>query len=269
MKGTIYYFRPYNEDNMTSALKRGRIACETIRIYLDKGTCNESVKAIQAQLANLPFKIKTISATSLLQKEWEAKTVALIMAGGQCSEWDKSLGTDGIRRIRQFVQNGGKYLGICAGAYFAARASLFQLQDLPPIIKERPLAFYPGCASGPILTTSNHLSPKAALAVRIKLLTKKGFCYYQGGCSCDIAEDKPGIKILARYKRPYTGSAILSCDVNGGKAILCGPHPEFAWNSTLATEATEPAFRHLVDALSPEEGFRKDIWDVMLRELLA
>lgn len=254
---------------MTAALKRGRVACETIRIYWDKGTSNGSVKAIQQQLAHLPFKIKTISADSLLRKEWEAKTVALVMPGGQCSEWDKSLGADGIKRIRQFVQNGGKYLGICAGAYFAAQHSLFQLQDAPALVKERPLAFYPGCASGPLLTTANHLSPEAGLAVRIKLLAKKGLCYYQGGCAFDITEDTAGIKILARYKRPYTGSAILSCQVRAGRAVLSGPHPEFVWDNTLDTEATKPAFRHLVNALSPEEGFRQDIWEVMLRELFA
>ncbi len=250
---------------MTSALKRMREARETIRIYCDAGTHQTSIIAIKNQLKDLPYKLKTITAGQLLQKDWEAKTVALIMGGGSCSEWDTSLGQEGIRKIRQYVTNGGKYLGICAGAYFAAAYSIFQQQDREDIIKERSLGFFPGVASGPLTTTAHHLSPKSALAVRIKLLAKSGLCYYLGGCSFNTVEEERGIKVLARYKRPYQGNAIVSCQVNKGKAVLCGPHPEFPWDNTLTVT---PEINHLKRMLSSEETFRQEIWQVMLQELL-
>lgn len=264
----------------TASHKRDRDAYEAIPpkkilIYQDAGTCPSSLKAIEAQLLRtleIPFTTKMVNSTYLLTKTWEHKTFALIMGGGSCSEWERSLGLEGMLKIQSFVQNGGRYLGICAGAYFAAATSLFHLQGTAPIIKKRPLSFYPGRAIGPIATMSDHLSPQAALAVGIDLLSSnglyKGLGYYQGGCAFDITEDRNFTKVLARYGQPYQGSAIIGCKVGQGNAVLCGLHPEFLWDIHLATERTLPELRTLVQSLYPQEDFRQEIWKTMIQELL-
>jgi uncharacterized membrane protein len=37
-----------------------------------------------------------------------------------------SCSADGVRRVRDFVEKGGGYLGLCAGAYFAASSIEFE-----------------------------------------------------------------------------------------------------------------------------------------------
>lgn len=257
------------------SLKRDReefeaIPLKKILIYQDEGTCLSSLNAITSQLQKTleaPFTTKLVNSNYLKTKSWEIKTFALIMGGGHCSYWETALGTSGMLKIHHFVVHGGRYLGICAGAYFAAATSIFHLAGQSQITKTRPLAFFQGTATGPLNTTSNHLSPKAALAIKVDLLSKKGRCYYQGGCSFDITEDSPTTKILARYRTPYQGSAIIACSLGKGKAVLCGLHPEFLWEESLANHKTQQEFRTLVEKLTPQEPFRQDIWKAMLEEL--
>lgn len=230
-----------------------------VLIYRDDGISTESIKAIETQFRD--FKTKFVDANYLRTKAWEKKSAALVMGGGHCSPWEAKLGQQGMIKIHNFVaHHGGKYLGICAGAYFAAATSIFQGQ--PP--KQRPIAFYPGTASGPLNNTANHLAPESALALKVSLFAKKGLCYYQGGCGFDITEPTESTRILARYCKPYKTSAIISCTVGIGKAVLCGLHPEFCWTDFTTRDQT---IAPMAETLAQQESFRQDIWRTMLQEL--
>ena len=45
----------------------------------------------------------------------------LIIPGGYTAQYVDALGEEGFEQIREFVAGGGGYIGICAGAYIAAR----------------------------------------------------------------------------------------------------------------------------------------------------
>src|SRR5262245_2235164 len=126
-----------------------------VLVYSDVGTYEQSTEAIVLQLKqSLPWlKIKKINSQYLCSKSWENKSDVLVMGGGMCGEWEKNLQVEGMRKIRDFVLNGGKYLGICAGAYFGASESIFSLVGKPIIEKMRPLQFYQGRAIGPLFPT--------------------------------------------------------------------------------------------------------------------
>ena len=51
---------------------------------------------------------------------------------GEASSFDYLLGNNGSR-IKQFVQDGGKYLGICMGAYWAGKHYLNMLSDVDAV----------------------------------------------------------------------------------------------------------------------------------------
>jgi len=40
--------------------------------------------------------------------------------GGDMYQYSQSLSTEGISRVRSFISDGGGYIGICGGGYFAA-----------------------------------------------------------------------------------------------------------------------------------------------------
>jgi len=56
---------------------------------------------------------------------WENRCI-LVFPGGKASCWDDQLGST-VHSIRSFVERGGNALMICAGAYFSAEESLFQI----------------------------------------------------------------------------------------------------------------------------------------------
>ena len=45
----------------------------------------------------------------------------LIVPGGYTATYVSALGKDGFEKVREFIAGGGGYIGICAGAYIAAR----------------------------------------------------------------------------------------------------------------------------------------------------
>ena len=74
----------------------------------------------------------------------------LVMPGGADLAYCEKLNGEGNALIRQFVENGGAYLGICAGAYYACNAIEWAMGTHQEIAGPRELAFYPAMASGPV-----------------------------------------------------------------------------------------------------------------------
>ncbi len=64
---------------------------------------------------NVPFKLLT--AKDLINNDMDFSL--LIVPGGSARLKSQALGEEGQDKIRQFVKNGGKYLGFCGGAGFA------------------------------------------------------------------------------------------------------------------------------------------------------
>ena len=126
-----------------------------VLVYEDEGVNMQSSEALVTQLRALldsAISIQKVGSDYLKTQSWEDKTIALVMGGGKCTPWEKSLEESGMHKIRDYVLGGGKYLGFCAGAYFASAESHFS--SLPK--KNRPLAFFKGKAKGPLFDTENY-----------------------------------------------------------------------------------------------------------------
>ena len=55
----------------------------------------------------------------------------------------------GNRKIEQFVQQGGTYIGFCAGGYYGSSKCEFEVGDkYLQVIGDRELAFFPGICRG-------------------------------------------------------------------------------------------------------------------------
>jgi glutamine amidotransferase-like uncharacterized protein len=85
-----------------------------------------------------------------------------IMPGGASRFYAEKLDGAGTTQIRHFVEQGGVYLGICAGAYFAARDIAWTPPTGLHIHRSHELGFYDGVLSGPMChpdfkTDSNQL----------------------------------------------------------------------------------------------------------------
>jgi glutamine amidotransferase-like uncharacterized protein len=204
----------------------------TIFVYADKGVGPKSLTfSLQVLKEAYPHAVRAIDHKTLLNTSWEEESELLVFPGGYDTPFQQSLGGVGNARIKAFVERGGKYLGICAGAYYASSCIEFEKGGKLEIVEKRELGFYPGKAVGPALGLGEfcYLSDKGAKPARIEWEQrsapfKESFLYYNGGCAFEGDFEK--VEVIARYGENKQ-AAIVLCQVEKGKALLLGVHPEF------------------------------------------
>ena len=197
-----------------------------ILIYNDDGASDDCVKALTQWLPNQT--IELISSAELQKKTWMSKTNLLIMPGGRSLPFYKKLGALGNQNIKKFVEEqGGSYFGICAGAYYACRKTIFA-KGLPlELILPGELNFFEGNAIGPVFAADEfyYHSERGARIVEIIFENNDVHrVYCNGGC---YFENTNQARVLARYqlnKQP----AIIVCTVGLGRVLLSGVHPELS-----------------------------------------
>ena len=149
----------------------------------------------------------------------QSKHHILIIPGGTARKQQNDLGSEGIEKIKEFVKNGGGYVGICAGAYLAS---------LPPI--DRPTK--PGIG----LINASYMLPEKMLNLRGNILVNtvngnKWMAYHNGAVFDGIDSDVEIIGLIKkmegiRWKKLLGQSCILKSKYGKGTVVVCGPHPE-------------------------------------------
>ncbi len=211
-------------------------------VYVYKGQGAEEVDDYVKSLSEvLPsvFTVRLIDPKGIIGGGLD-DGVLLVMPGGADLPYCKALKGVGNLKIKRFVQAGGRYLGICAGAYYASSSIVFDPQDAKNCIKgARELGFFKGVAYGPLMKKYVPGDPAGILAEKIEL--PGGYysrLYYNGGPTFlnvttekvlgyyvkegDAWYDKPLLDKRMRGKFP----AILSIPYGQGKVVLSGVHLE-------------------------------------------
>ena len=159
----------------------------------------------------------------------------VIQPGGGCTKQYKALGDDGAEAIRRFVKGGGKYYGVCAGAFLAMQQSRkdYPRLGLIPFKGDDP-AHYRGDGPIKIALTDDGV---AALGTTNRTRT----VIYFGGPAAVPGEpvEDTDVKVLAEYagrlintKQPEPveemagKGAFLGGRVGKGKVFISCPHPE-------------------------------------------
>jgi len=222
-------------------------AHKNILVYAGPGVGPKSLANTVALLQSLvadPYTIKTVDSDTIIGTEWLNDTALLVMPGGADAPYMEKLTGIGNQNIRDYVQNGGKYLGICAGAYYAADRIEFAKDDPRlEVIAARELKFYPGLVEGPTYDGFDYVAPQNINGMRAAMISwqadqpfavnKKFVAYYNGGGHFVAAEEYPQITVLARYNLDTPSQAadpvaIIECKYGKGTAILSGLH--FEWD---------------------------------------
>lgn len=192
-----------------------------------------------------------------------------VMPGGADLAYCKKLNGAGNDNIRGFVELGGTYLGICAGAYYACRDIAYHKGRNDEICAPRELAFIPATAVGslPELTPPHNATLDTAAIVDITLQDgKSAQVFYQGGCRFDLDMDHD-TEILATYAQ-IAGNppAIIRRRVGLGRVILSGVHfeitPECLPDHRVKTESEKEALTRLCTSFN--EGYNVTEWQSAL-----
>jgi glutamine amidotransferase-like uncharacterized protein len=138
----------------------------------------------------------------------------LIVPGGYTARYVDALGEEGFERIREFVAGGGGYVGICAGAYIAARN--VEVPGRPPGL-------------GIIEIENDRRAGRGLRTITVAQPEHPVVNGYEGGVDIwyqngPMMKAGEGVETLAVYEEG--GAAIVCATYGEGKVIIFSPHPE-------------------------------------------
>ncbi len=244
---------------------------DTVYIYADKGVSAESLAqtlyTMHAKLDN-KYNIKTLNANAVISGKWRDNAALFIMPGGADVPYDKALRGKGNQQIKDFVQTGGAYLGICAGGYYGSQKVEFAPGTPLEVTGSRELAFFRGTASGPALAPYSYDSNKGARAARLTLPNgdlQHATIFYSGGSLFTANPLPKNTSVLARYQDlPNQPVAIIKTKVGAGTAILSGVHLEY--DPALMNRA-DTYLPPIITALEQHQHEREQLLNLIFREL--
>lgn len=279
---------------------------ENLILASGNGTTIESVRHCLYTLRRLlspNYAVIPVTGDMLLKEPWQSSCAALVFPGGADQGYCRTLNGAGNRRIRQYVEQGGRYIGFCAGGYYGTGRVEFEVGNkLLEVVGDRELALYPGACRGCAFRGFVYHSEKGARAAELSI-NRSAFTsgsipnvlksYYNGG---GVFVDAPkfadqGVEVLADYNDKLDvdagvgRAAIVYCKVGQGAALLTGPHPEFVygfhkaiddWSLTKSRFASQnlrkpdedvPNFKNVVDELAKDEKHRMDFLKACLSKL--
>lgn len=187
----------------------------------------------------------------LLYPDGQPRYKVLFVNGGKATEHGESLDEKALSNIRQFYNNGGSYVGTCAGAFFAAKGS-------GNVDYSCYLSIWPYRLNHTGITNS---SSGMFIDVNSPLLNYSDFggdfyiedVRHNGGCY--PGEMPQSTEILARYDYPSSNKVHMQPSAwaykdgdQTGRMILEGSHPEEAGNGEKR-DFTASMIQYAIDGL--------------------
>lgn len=250
----------------------------TIYVYVDDGADPFCAACLLRALHEAHGHAEMIDAPTLLAGGWQESCDALAFPGGADRPYAEKLDGSGNRLIRAYVEAGGRFLGVCAGAYYACRRIDFTGADFA-VKAERQLGFFPGTAVGSL---NNLAAPyrvqdlNCAAAADLHAPAGPGTALYWGGCRFEPDADSLNVDFLARYAAlpQEDNAAAVRTQVGRGKAILVGVHAEVRGEDfdRHRHDYPEPDTRHVratVAALYEGEPGRERFFQGLVQALLT
>lgn len=206
-----------------------------VLIYNGNGTSKDAVQQTYNTLKSIlghAYDVMQVDATTLQKEPWQDSCSLLVIPGGRDTPYCQDLKDV---PIASYVRGGGRYMGLCAGAYFASAHIEFEKDTKLEIVGDRALGFFPGLSRGTMYPGFVYNSEKGARSVSIRQnQTSNSFkAYYNGGGYFVNAEKAENVKVICTFEDPglndenETAAAAVQCQVGKGQAILFGFHPEY------------------------------------------
>lgn len=207
-------------------------------VYKGKGVGPQSFRdAIATLRACLPndFSVQSIDTDAVIKGDLLRQARLFVLPGGRDVPYDEDLRGVGNSNLRHFVEQGGGFLGICAGAYFGCAEVVFQRGREMEVTGTRELGFFPGTAEGPLFDPTRfcYESEKGAMAVCVRVGADMFPLYYNGGCHFVDAADS--MDVIGHYHNAGDPplAAIVGRRVGAGYVVLSGVHCEYRPESIL------------------------------------
>jgi len=101
-----------------------------VAIYRGSGAPDGSVENVKRRVDSIPGATVTVLAAEEVGSTDLKAFDVVVFPGGAARSQAKAIGEAGLKNVREYVRNGGGYVGICAGAYLACSNFDWSLQLL-------------------------------------------------------------------------------------------------------------------------------------------
>jgi glutamine amidotransferase-like uncharacterized protein len=157
--------------------------------------------------------------------------------GGWADDYRVDLGNSGMNQIRSFVEEGGAYVGMCAGAFLACEETVWTEDDYTEYL-HYGLSLFGGSGIGPIVGIADWPDIVITeISVNTSLeefglggeLESRSVMYYGGPYF--VLDGSQNVTVLSRYE--YNDEpAMVAFEYGAGRVFLSGPHPEWEEDSS-------------------------------------
>jgi len=239
----------------------------TIYLYNDDGVSQDGIMHFQntfSVIFDQRYRVKLISANEVLSKSWQKDAILFVIGGGRDIPYHEKLKGKANQKITQFVQNGGAFLGVCAGAYYASASFSFAANTAYAIDAKRELCFFPGRSIGPFQAEYDPHSNKEAKSQNIFFKKKSDsmHLFYNGGGYFEDADPK---EVIASFDKSHTYPAIVLRKFGKGRVLLSGVHFEY---DSKHFDSTDRHMQKLQPKLTGDDKKRLEFVDEILHSLV-
>jgi glutamine amidotransferase-like uncharacterized protein len=242
-------------ESEASAAKTNAGPPAQVAVFADAGAWHLGTQSVVHALETDGVRCRVLDRSRINQKS--LRDVQAFIAPGGYSFYQKSAaGDQGMGAIRNFVSRGGRYLGICAGAYLASKDVLWEGSHYP-----YPLEFFDGTAEGAVDEIAKW-PDSAGVALSLTEAGRKfgltgiaeGNFYYKGGPRFLGGTD---YTVLGNYSDGTP--AMIARRFGQGDVCLTGIHFERPAPLDAGDDAPSPPtagaiFRTLLKLKQPEGG---------------
>jgi glutamine amidotransferase-like uncharacterized protein len=221
-----------------------------VAIYHDQGVWPAGRTAIENMLTAHQVPWQSVDAQELNAGALSQVDV-LWLPGGWSGDYEERIAARGMEHIRRFVRGGGRFVGICAGAFFASSLIVWEGETF-----DYPTGLFAGQAVGPLAEiapwpqcamTGLHLEPRHPINAR--LASPRRQLYYGGPIF--VAGQVQAMDIVATYAANGEPAAI-TCRYGQGRVFLTGLH--FETGPECLGQASHPAAAHPLQGADWEFG---------------
>jgi len=202
-----------------------------VLIYTGPGTWDDGVTAFENFLEFKNLTWYECDDTYLENNNLEELYSTIHFPGGSSSQYNAQINENGLQHIRDFVDNGGGYLGICGGSSFACDRVIWQEETY-----DYPLELFYGVGYGPIeeiapwpTYTTTPITMNTANPINQYEPIKESIMYY-GGDSY-YPDEGQEMHIIGTYDLYNNDPAAINFQYGQGRVVLFGPHPEIEEDS--------------------------------------
>ncbi|MCB9989402.1 MAG: hypothetical protein H6868_08760 [Rhodospirillales bacterium] len=238
---------------------------------------NSLIRSLQDSFYGISIQYATASAMQSDPTLLDQDTLAFILPGiigEECHYYDV-LGDEGNKAIRQYVEDGGTYMGLCAGAYYACETIEYAPAWGNKKTQKPGLNFFNAVARGPVTPDAPHPTPEneyndlSVLQIFKENGDTIGVCYGNGPALENAIDDN--LHVIARYKGVKdTPISIARKPVGKGQALFVGVVPEISSKHGIANISTHNVVElnndiaRIVMALHPHEEERATLWQELV-----